>query len=119
MQDGAPAHFSPAVRDVLNNACYDRWTGRGGSTAWPPRSPDFNPLYFHLWGHLNILVYAAPVDNEEAYHIVESCQTIRKWPGIFMRMRLSMMGRVEVCTKSHGGHFVDCYKCVLSDITLK
>jgi hypothetical protein len=40
MHDGAPAHFSRAVRDVLNNTYHDRWIRRGGPTARPPRSPD-------------------------------------------------------------------------------
>jgi hypothetical protein len=45
MHDGAPAHFSRAVRDVLSNTHHDRWIGRGGPTAWPPHStPDLNPL---------------------------------------------------------------------------
>jgi hypothetical protein len=49
-----------------------------GPTAWPPRSPDFSPLDFYLWGHLKILVYAAHFDNEEALHhrIVDACQII-------------------------------------------
>jgi hypothetical protein len=84
MHDGAPAHFSLAVRDVLNNTYHDRWIGRGGPTAWPPRSPDLNPLDFYLWGHLKALVYAAPLDNEEALHhrSVHACQTIRIYPGV-------------------------------------
>jgi hypothetical protein len=69
MHDGALAHFSCAVWDVLNNTYHDRWIGRGGPIAWPPSSPDLNPLDFHPWGHLKILVYAAPVDNEEALTI--------------------------------------------------
>jgi hypothetical protein len=107
-----------------------QWIGRG-PTAWPPRSPDLNPRDVYLWGHLNPLVYAAPVDNEETLHrIVDACQTIRKCPGISERMLWSimrryrslkvavqgpdfwptpyntyMMRRVEVCTESHGGHF--------------
>jgi hypothetical protein len=44
MHDGAPAHFSRAVRDVLNNTYRGRWIGRGGPTAWPPRSSELNPL---------------------------------------------------------------------------
>jgi hypothetical protein len=44
MHDGAPAHFSRAVRDVLNNTCHDRWIGRVRPSAWPPSSPDLNPL---------------------------------------------------------------------------
>jgi hypothetical protein len=101
--DGAPAHFSRAVRDVLNNTYQDRWIGRGGHTAWPPRSPDLNPLNFYLWGHLKTLVSAAPVDNEVA--LVDACQTIRNYPGSFERMQRTMMRRVEACIESHGGHY--------------
>jgi hypothetical protein len=58
-------------------------------------------------GHLKILVYAAPVDNEDAlYHcIVDACQSIRNYPDIFQRMRRSMMRRVEACVESYGGRF--------------
>jgi hypothetical protein len=80
--------FSRAVRDVLNNTCHDRG-------AWPSRSPDLNTLYFYLSSHLKTLVYAAPVDNEEALHhgTVDACQTIRNCPGIFERMRRSVSRR--------------------------
>lgn len=37
--DGAPAHFALSVRQFLNTH-YPQWIGRGGSIAWPPRSPD-------------------------------------------------------------------------------
>jgi hypothetical protein len=51
-------------------------------------------------------VYAVPVDNGDALHhlIVDTCQIIPNYPGIFERMRRSMMRRVEVCIESHGGH---------------
>jgi hypothetical protein len=65
-RDGTPAYFSRAVKNVLSNIYDDRWIGRGVTTAWPPRSPDLNPLNFYTLGHLKTLVYAAPVDNEEA-----------------------------------------------------
>jgi hypothetical protein len=76
MHDGAVAHFSHAVRDVLNNTYHDQWIGRGGPTAIPPCSPDLNYLDFYLWGLLKALVYVASVDNEEALHhrIVDACQ---------------------------------------------
>jgi hypothetical protein len=106
MRDGAPAILSRAVRDVLNNTSHDRWTGTGGLTAWPPRSPDLNPLDFYVWEHLETLVCAAPVGNEEALHrIVDACQTICNYGGIFERMLWSMMRRIEVYFKSHEGHF--------------
>jgi hypothetical protein len=56
MHDGAPAHFSRAMRDVLNNTDHDGWIGRGGPTAWPPRSSDLKRLDLYLWGHLITLV---------------------------------------------------------------
>jgi hypothetical protein len=107
MLDGAPAHFRRSVRDVLSNTYNDRWIGRGGPTVWHPRSTDLNPLNFYLWERLKFLVYAAPVDNAEALHhrIVDVCQTILNYPGIFARMWRSMMRRVEACIESHGGHF--------------
>jgi hypothetical protein len=107
MHDGASAHFSHPARDDLNNTYHGRWIGRGGPTVWCPRSPDFNPLDFYLWGHIKTPEYAAPVDNEESLHhrSVDACQTIRNFPGIFERMRRSMMRRVETWSESHGGHF--------------
>jgi len=40
----------------------DRWIGRGGPMARPPRSPDLRPMHFFLWGHIKALIYASPVD---------------------------------------------------------
>jgi hypothetical protein len=105
MHYGGPTHFSRAVRDVLNNTYHDLQIGKGGPTAWPPRSPDLNPLDSYLWGHLKTLVYATPLDNKEALHhrTVDASQTICIYPGIFQLMRRSMMRRVEACIESHGG----------------
>jgi hypothetical protein len=51
-----PAHFSRAVRHVPNSTYHDRRIGRGGPTAWPPRStPNLNPLDFYLWKHIKPL----------------------------------------------------------------
>jgi hypothetical protein len=107
MHDGAQAHFSRAVRDVINNTYHDRLISSGGPSAWPPRLPDFNPLDFELWEHLKSPVYAAPVDKEEALNhcSVTAYQTVHLCPGIFARMWLSMMRRVHACIESHGGHF--------------
>jgi len=56
-QDGAPPHYASDVRAYLDKTFGDRWIGRGGPLAWPPRSPDLNPLDFYLWGHIKTLVY--------------------------------------------------------------
>jgi hypothetical protein len=102
MQDGAPVHFSRAVRDALNNTYHDRRT-----LCDIQRSPDLNPLDFYLWEHLETLVYAVPVDNEEALHhcILDACQAISNYAGIFERMQRYMMRRGEACIESRRGHF--------------
>jgi hypothetical protein len=85
MHNGALAYRNRAVRDILSNIYHDGWICGGGPTTWPLRSPDLNPLGIYLWGHLKTLIYAVPFDNEEAFHhrIVDACQTIRIYPGIY------------------------------------
>jgi hypothetical protein len=103
--DGAPAHFSRAVRNTFSHTHHRRWLGREGSTAWPPRSPDFSPLDIYLRGHL-ISLYAAPIDKEETFHYrrVDTCETTLNYPGIFKRMWRSMVRGIEACVQSHGEH---------------
>ncbi|GFX27942.1 uncharacterized protein TNCV_3083631 [Trichonephila clavipes] len=67
--DVAPAHFSADVRSILDTAYPGRWIGRGGSVNWPVRSPDLSCLDFFLWGHMKSIVYASPVDFDEALTI--------------------------------------------------
>jgi hypothetical protein len=57
-------------------------------------------------GTSKTLVYAAPVDSEEALHhrIVDACQTIHNCPSISEWIRRSMLRRVKACIESHGGH---------------
>ncbi|KAJ4447321.1 hypothetical protein ANN_09325 [Periplaneta americana] len=71
--------------------------GRGGPIAWPPRSPDLNPLDFYLWGHLKSLVYSSPVPDLESLRnrIVACSEDIRNIPGVWDRVRRSMRHRCE------------------------
>jgi hypothetical protein len=120
-RDLSSADSSRAVRDVLNNSCHDRWRGKGGHSISFPWSPDLNPLDCYLWEHLKATACGVPVDNEEALHhrIVDACQTVRNSPGIFERMRRSMVRRVEVCTDLQEMLIIYYYKCDLSAITHK
>lgn len=62
--DGAPAHYSREVRELLNRHFPNSWIGRGGPIGWPPRSPDLTPLDYFYWGKLKSRVYnAIPIDN--------------------------------------------------------
>ena len=54
--DGAPPHYTQHVRVFLNESFPNRWLGRGGPVAWPPRSPDLTPVDYYLWGHMKTLV---------------------------------------------------------------
>ena len=72
------------------------WTGR--TMAWPPRSPDFAPKDFFLWSHIKALIYTSPVDSEEevTVRIVEVAATLRQQPGIFERIRQSLLLRCRL-----------------------
>lgn len=107
MHDGAPAHFAITVRNFLNATYPARWIGRGGPVAWPPRSPDLNPLDFFFWGHMKSLVYETPVDSAEdlVARIVVAADHINTTPGIFERVRQSFLRRCELCNDTRGRHF--------------
>ena len=64
-QDGAPPHFRITVRSYLDEKFGERWIGRGGPTAWPPRSPDLTPLDFYAWGYIKEYVYSEKIENRE------------------------------------------------------
>ncbi|KAJ4443770.1 hypothetical protein ANN_05548 [Periplaneta americana] len=107
LHDGAPVHFSRTARRYLDRRFPDRWIGRGGPIAWPPRSPLLNPLDFYLWGHLKSLVYSSPVPDLESLRnrLVACSEDIRNTPGVWDRVRRSMRHRCEVCIQAGGGHF--------------
>ena len=46
--DGAPAHFSVGVRNILDEKFPNRWIGRHGPVAWPHRSPDLSKLDYPM-----------------------------------------------------------------------
>jgi hypothetical protein len=49
-RDSAPIHLSIQARLALNARFPNQWTGKGGSTVRPPRSPDLTPPDFLMWG---------------------------------------------------------------------
>lgn len=109
MHDGAPAHFSRLARDWLSNPNNfgNHWIGRGGPVAWPPRSPDLNPLDFFFWGHCKSLVYSQPINNVEVLRqrIVDAFNTIRNMEYVFSRVNRSIYRRLEACITTNGDHF--------------
>ena len=107
MHDGAPAHNSHNVRNYLLRTFHGKLIANGGTVAWPARSPDLNPLDFFLWGHLKSQVYATPIDREEDLltRIQDAANDIRNTPGVFARVRQSMIRRCNLCMEQRGNHF--------------
>ncbi|XP_011646544.1 uncharacterized protein LOC105433110 [Pogonomyrmex barbatus] len=52
--DGAPAHYSRRVREILDTHFPNRWIGRDCSIVWPARSPDLNVLDYFVWGYIKV-----------------------------------------------------------------
>jgi len=109
MHDGAPPHFSVAVRNYLNQQYPNKWIGRGNDAPvnWPPRSPDLNPLDYFLWGHLKSVVYKTPVDQEEQLwqRIQDAANALRADEEILQRVHFNFLRRVNHCMRVNGGHF--------------
>lgn len=103
--DGAPPHFTLAVRAILDEQYPDRWIGRGGPRRWPARSPDLNPLDFFLWGHLKNLIYRQPINTEEELRnrIQQAFATCT--PQMITDSKLSLLRRARLCVQMNGGHF--------------
>lgn len=114
MLDGAPPHHTNAVRQQLHYLFPGRLIGRGaGNNAqyrpeiiWPPRSPDFNPCDFFLWGFMKDQVYAKEVNSREdlLIRINEVADSIRQTPNLLERTWSSLHRRMEKCIEVNGGH---------------
>ena len=100
-------HDRKAEMKSLDQIYPGRWIGKGGPVAWPPRSPDLTSLDFFLWGHVKSLVYATPVETVEdlTARIFNACEVVQHTPGIFERVRQSMVRRCNACIELGGRHF--------------
>jgi hypothetical protein len=104
--DGAPPHYTWHVRDYLHESFPNRWLGRGGPVAWPPRSPDLTPLDYYLWGHMKMLVYESKVYSWAVLRdrIFGAAEHIRNHPDIASATQ-SLLMRAKNCIAAGGGHF--------------
>lgn len=108
--DGAPPHYDRNVRDYLRNN-FRLWIGRGGTVAWPPRSPDLNPLDYYFWGYLKQEVYRTPVESAEEVRnrIVTATARLRNTVNLNATVR-ELRKRVRICIRQNGGHFENLLK---------
>lgn len=104
-QDGAPAHYARLVRNYLDLVFPNRWIGRLGPIAWPPRSPDLTPLDFFLWGFLKDRVFRTSPETlqEMEDKIMENCLIPDE--NMFARVRHSFGQRILWCMHEGGKQF--------------
>lgn len=107
LHDGAPPHNSVQVRQYLNEQFPHQWIGRGSEFAWPPRSPDFNPLDFSIWSQMKALVYKENINSrpELRRKIEEAANVIKNNRQGLFNIKRSLRKRIIKCIEVNGGHF--------------
>ena len=74
VQDSAPSHRSTSTQKFLGNETPTFVP----CDAWPPNSPDLNPLDHHVWGELRRRVYAG---RNEAFNSLRNWARLLSGPG--------------------------------------
>lgn len=106
MQDGAPIHGTEQVRRFLKENFF-AWIGRGmGATiAWPPRSPDFNPLDYFVWGRVRNDVKNQTIENLNELE-TKITNVIAQMPRHFIKNAIqNIETRIDLNIQNRGGHF--------------
>jgi len=100
----APAHYSRRVREILDTRFPDRWIGRGGSIAWPARSPDLNVLDYFVWSYIKAFVEHLRDGTQDQVRnkIIAAFQTT---PDMVHRTTRQISRRAELCLQMQGRHF--------------
>jgi len=79
MAIGAPAHSARLTQAWLSANCH----GFIDNNSWPPNSPDFNPLDFHVWG---AMLEAYNRVNPKPHNIAELKKMLRHLGQIAYRL---------------------------------
>ena len=101
-QDGAPCHTAHSVVEFLEEAC----PAFIEPEAWPPKSPDLNPLDFFVWSELERMVYRGQRIRtiEELKERLTAC-----WDQLSQRLLARAVGavpkRLQACVTAHGARF--------------
>jgi len=92
------------VTTFLDATFPGRWVGRGGPTAWPPRSPDLTPLDFFACGVIKDVEYRRKVRDLadlrqriiEAVELITAHMLINTWQELEYRS--------DICRATAGAH---------------
>lgn len=106
MHDGAPAHRTAAVRQCLTDNFFG-WIGPGDGSflAWPPRSPELNPLDFYLWGVLQHEVNKIPAENVQEIQNKVAVEIGRITAQTLEKVHENLKKRLQKCIEQNGELF--------------
>ena len=72
---------------------------------WPPRSPELNPLDYHVWGYMGLYMCAQNVNMKELLQrILITARSINN-AAMFRKVTNSLVTQVRKCIQADGGHF--------------
>ena len=93
------------ARQYLNHKSPNRWIGLSGAQNWPPRSPHLNPLNYHVWSYMKVMVYAHKVNTREELlqPILSAARSINN-AAVLRKVTSSLVTRVRKCIQADGGH---------------
>ena len=86
----------------MNEIFDEKWIGRGGPVAWPPRSPD---LTSPLWGFVKerVMAVAPTTPDDMKERIRRACTEITTQ--MLAEVRRSFHQRINKCLQVEGHHF--------------
>jgi len=116
-QDGAAPHFHCETTSYLNRTAV-AWIGRGGTIAWPLRSPDLAPLDFSVWEYDEEKGFVPPFPaswEKLSARITGAVATIDedKIDGIWKEIAYKW----DICCVTRGNHCNEC-KFWISELEL-
>jgi hypothetical protein len=100
-QDGATAHTANNSMKLVNEIFGERVISRN---LWPPRSPDFTPTDFYLWGAAKSEVYH---DRPRTFSELKTAVTayIRNISQAdLQKVFVNKIKRVQTCIDARGHH---------------
>ena len=106
-QDGAPPHYSRAVREYLDETFPEKCIGRRGPIDWPARSPALTPMDFFFWGVLKDKVYSRKPRSvgDLKNYIRDAFQEINTQRDLCKNVCRSVRGRLQSCVNCDGKQF--------------
>ena len=104
--DGAPPHFSQAIWQYLNQISQIDGLVVAVTQNLPTRSPDLNPLDYHVWGYMKAMMYAHKVNTREELlqRILSAARSIDN-AAVLRKVTSSLVSRVRKCIQADGEHF--------------